>query len=255
MTLLPGANVGSAASLASTASADEANCVPIDDNSEHFSILQSTRLNFVPPKPKILQGACQTRLAGPGWPGPAPAEQLAANADGHWRTAGQDNIRHMYLYRTSAREPLACSARRGRNGPARLGGAVGAREQLLHAQACALSSIASKHVAGSVDVAPMNAKDKSFFTAAAAAGEADRVAAAFPHLRGARARLANACSTSAHLLAAARAPGSSVEPWTSQQGCFWRVVAGGSATPAATRSPLSPTLTPSCGQASRRCGW
>lgn len=108
MTLLPGANVGSAASLASTASADEANCVLIDDNSEHFSILQSTRLNFVPPKPKILQGACQMRLAGPGWPGPAPAEQLAANADGHWRTAGQDNIRHMYLYRASAREPHAC---------------------------------------------------------------------------------------------------------------------------------------------------
>jgi hypothetical protein len=117
MTLLPGANVGSAASLASTASADEANCVPIDDNLEHFSILQSTRLNFVPPKPKILQGACQTRLAGLGWPGPAPAEQLPADADGHWRAAGQDNIRHMYLYPPSARKPLACSTEMGPERP------------------------------------------------------------------------------------------------------------------------------------------
>ena len=51
-----------------------------------------------------------------------------------------------------------------------------------------------------MDVAPVNAKDKSFFTAAAAAGEAERVAAAFPHLRGARARLAEACSTFAHFV-------------------------------------------------------
>ena len=44
-------------SLASSASADEVNCVPVEDVSEHFSVLQSTRLNYVPPKPRILQGA------------------------------------------------------------------------------------------------------------------------------------------------------------------------------------------------------
>ncbi|KAK9839495.1 hypothetical protein WJX81_005636 [Elliptochloris bilobata] len=35
---------------------NEASCVPIADVSEHYSVLQSTRLNYVPPKPKILQG-------------------------------------------------------------------------------------------------------------------------------------------------------------------------------------------------------
>ena len=48
-------NGASNSSLASSASADEVNCVPVEDVSEHFSVLQSTRLNYVPPKPRILQ--------------------------------------------------------------------------------------------------------------------------------------------------------------------------------------------------------
>ena len=59
MTLIKsGGAPGSTSSLDSNLSAEDANCVPIEDVSEHFSVLQSTRLNYTPPKPKILQGHC-----------------------------------------------------------------------------------------------------------------------------------------------------------------------------------------------------